>query len=77
LDFIKLVPLARGSKGFEMQSFGDNFKENCIIKQSVTRKKKTFFIESSRPSATTFHVFNGVATRHDNFTNKGVTFYLD
>jgi hypothetical protein len=69
--------LARGFKGFDMQSFGDNFKEDCIIKQSITRKKKTCFIRSSRPSAITFHAFCGVATQHEDFTNKGVAFYLD
>ncbi len=60
-----------------MQSSGDNFREGCIIKKSVIRKKKTCFRRSSRPSATTLHASCGVARRHEESTNRGAASYLD
>ncbi|KAH9540512.1 hypothetical protein CY35_14G009300 [Sphagnum magellanicum] len=66
-----------GSKVFDRQSSGDNFREGCIIKKSVIRKKKTCFRRSSRPSATTLHASLGVARRHEDSTNRGATSYLD
>lgn len=69
--------MAAGSKVFDMQSSGDNFREGCIIKKSVIRKKKTCFRRSSRPSATTLRASFGVARRHEDSTNRGAASYLD
>jgi hypothetical protein len=60
-----------------MQSSGDNFREGCIIKKSVIRKKKTCFRRSSRPSATTLHASFEVARRDEDSTNRGAASYLD